>query len=72
MKQMKRFDKQVNIIIKFKINDLILLENYRQVVGHVHAFEPKFSGPYKFSGPQKEDANYLIKKLKTISVEKYT
>ena len=45
-KQKEQYDKQVIKIIEFKINDFILLENNRQVVDHVRAFEPKFRGPY--------------------------
>ena len=44
-KQIEQYDKQVNKIIEFKINDFILFENNRQVLGHVLAFEPKFRGP---------------------------
>ena len=63
-KQKKQNDKQVNKIIEFKINDFILLENTRQVVGHVRAFEPKFRGPYIVL-TKSDDVNYVIKEVET-------
>ena len=63
-KQKKQYDKQVYKITEFKINDFILLENTRQVVGHVRAFEPKFRGPYIVL-TKSDDVNYVIKEVET-------
>ena len=45
--QKKQYDKNVRVRSEYKINDFVLLENTRQVPGHVRSFEPKFIGPYK-------------------------
>ena len=45
--QKKQYDKNVRVRSEYKINDFVLLENTRQVPGHVRSFEPKFIDPYK-------------------------
>ena len=68
-KQKKQYDKQTNKINEFIINDFIILENNRQVVGHVRAFEPKFRGPYKVLR-KSDDVNYVIKEVETNKAQK--
>ena len=57
--QKHQYDKRVNKYPTFNINDLILLENTRKVVGHVASFEPKLIGQYQVV-EQKDFVNYKI------------
>ena len=57
--QKKQFDKNVQCNNHFAVGDLVLLQNTRQVVGHVRSFEPKYAGPFVIL-EKYQDLNFKI------------
>jgi hypothetical protein len=61
--QKRHYDKGVNNQHQFQVNDLVLLQNFRQRTDHTAKFEPPFIGPYRIVKVSDDKLNYVVETL---------
>ena len=61
--QKRNYDKGVNNQHQFQVNDLVLLQNFRQRTDHTAKFEPPFIGPYRIVQVRNDKLNFVVETL---------